>query len=175
MDSSIPVCNEPPSPSPPLIFDESPMPAEVDKTEDVVEVPISDSPDESRRVPTVSDFVETDYKADFLHIDQPAQIARLTDPAHVQIIRAMVREGRCASKFSAFSVAGKNLLSKHRVEPPPLAEAKPAVLLFLIGGFHRRSMSQTVAYSEAGCAGFAKNAPIHFGAKQNIVPRSISR
>lgn len=144
----------------------APLLTPIDESEDPVKAPVSDSSAASGLVFTISDFVKIEHGADVLNIDQPAQAARLIGPAHVETIRAMVRESGWVSELSAFSVAEKNLSSDRRVQLPPLVHGKLAVPLYLIDGFHRRAMSQIVDDSEIDLAGFAKNAVVHLWAKK---------
>lgn len=65
----------------------------VEKSEDLVVVSVINSSEKLERVLTIFDFMKTKYSADFRDFDQPANTARLTDPAHAEALRAMVREG----------------------------------------------------------------------------------
>lgn len=92
----------------PLIFDESPLPTAGDNSKDLVKAFVWHSSAELGVFSTILDFVGTEYKAEVLNIDQPAQTARLIGPAQVEIVPSLLRVGRCVSKFSTFSVAEKN-------------------------------------------------------------------
>lgn len=127
MAFSLPFCNVPALLSPSPIFGESALPPEVEKREDVVENPISDSTAECERVFAINESVRTEYRADVPHIDQPAHTARLTDSSQVENIRAMVRNGTWVSTFTAFSVAEKNPLAERHLQPPTLVNGKLTV------------------------------------------------
>lgn len=125
-------------------FDESLLLATVDISENVVERFVSDFRAEFALDFTISKFVRSEYRAEFLSVDQPAQTARPTDPADVEALRAMVREGGWVSEFSTCTVAEKNFPSMRRVQKASFVDDKLAVSLCLTDGFRRRAMSQTV-------------------------------
>lgn len=72
MVSSLPISDESASLISPF-FDEIPLLATVEKSEDVVEFFVSDSSAKSWPVFTIPDSVRTEYNADVRHTDQLAQ------------------------------------------------------------------------------------------------------
>lgn len=139
-------------------FDERLLRTEPDKVEDIFCFFVCNSSAECGRVSIISNFVKTECKADILHIEQPAQTARLSDRASVDFFRAMIREGRWINKNSAFSVAERNHPAERDTEPFPLVSDKLAATLHLIDGFNCGVMSQTANNSDVDVVGFVKNA-----------------
>lgn len=72
----------------------TPTPAPVDTTTDVVTHPAFTTSTILSPVFKIFDFERTEYRANGLRADYPAQIARLTDPDHIKKLRAMVCGGR---------------------------------------------------------------------------------
>lgn len=119
------------------------LPAEIEKSENVVTISVFDFADESEWVLEVSDCVTPKHRADDSHIYQSARRKGHIDPSHVKNIRAVVHKSRWVSELSTFLVAEKSRSVKYRVQPSLLVNGKPAVSLYLIYSCYRPAMGQT--------------------------------
>lgn len=95
-----------------------------------------------------SKFEKAEYRADILNANYSAQAARLSIPDPAGEVCIMARDGRCVNEFGSFSVAETNILTHHMSVSSPLVDGTLAVALYLFDGFHCRTVSRTVDYSE---------------------------
>lgn len=79
-------------PSPALLYPQSVLPpAHVGKSEDVVKVLVYFTSTICSLVCKIFDFQKTEYRADALSADHPAQASRLTGLEHLEKPRSMAR------------------------------------------------------------------------------------
>lgn len=128
----------------PLHPQTAPPPAPVDTTTNVVEPPVSTTPAIPSPVFKTSNFVKTEYRAQFRGTSDRSQAARFIDPYRVEKLRIMVREGRWVNDFGSVSVVEKNSLSDRLSVPRPAVDGKLEVSLYLADGFHRCAVSRTI-------------------------------
>lgn len=140
----------------PLHPQKVPSLAPIDTAIYVVKVSVSTISTNLLPVFKISDFERTEYRADVLNADHPAQAVRLTDLDRVEKLRNMFRESSRVSDFGSFSMAKKNALSDRLSVPRLAVYGKLAVPLFFVNGFHRRAMSTIVNDVGTDWASFGK-------------------
>lgn len=141
--------------SPPLRALETLSPARINKLKAVVEAPVF----RATRLPPVyriSDSEKTEYKAEVPNAYSPAHGAHRNGLDHVEKLPNTVGESRRVNVYGSFSMAEKNPLSDRLSVSFLAGKGKLVIPVYLVEGFHRRAVSETVNGFGIDEAGFPK-------------------